>query len=129
MARANSTTADRVEDYGVALDRSSQLDGFTVNFVTITKSHDLAPILAALPTGKCTCPHWGYVLKGTVTFSDGEHEEHFGAGDAFYVAPGHLQSATAGTEYLQFSPTEEMKVVEATMMKNMQRMQQMPGSG
>jgi hypothetical protein len=31
MAKARSTTADRVEDYGVALDRSSQLDGFTVN--------------------------------------------------------------------------------------------------
>jgi len=59
MAKASSTTADGVKDFGVALDRSSELDGFTVNFVTITKSHDLAPVLTSLPTGKSTCPHWG----------------------------------------------------------------------
>lgn len=78
MAKASSTTADRVEDYGVALDRSSQLDGFTVNFVTITKSHDLAPLLAALPTGKCTCPHWGYVIKGRLIVRYDDHRRSSG---------------------------------------------------
>src|SRR5690242_1600164 len=89
MAKASSTTADQVKDFGVALDRSSELDGFTVNFVTITKSHDLAPILASLPTGKCTCPHWGYVTKGRVVVRYDDHEEILGPGDAFYMAPGH----------------------------------------
>ena len=41
MAKASSATAGKVADYGVATDRSSQLDGYTVNFVTITKTHDL----------------------------------------------------------------------------------------
>ena len=67
-------------------------------------------------------PAWAARSRSTLTFSDGEHEESFESGDAFYVAPGHLQTATAGTEYLQFSPTEEMKVVADTMMKTIQRL-------
>ena len=120
MAKACSTTADRVQDYGVALDRSSQLEGFTVNFVTITKSHDLAPMLAALPTGKCTCPHWGYVIKGRVTIRYDDHEEVLEAGDAFYMPPGHAPEATAGTELIQISPAAELAEVEAALMKSMQ---------
>jgi hypothetical protein len=44
-------------------------------------------------------------------------------GDAFYIPPGHLQRAEAGTEYLQFSPAREMAQVEQQVMKNMQEMQ------
>ena len=116
MAKASSATAERVEDYGVALDRSSQLDGYTVSFVTITKSHDLAPILAALPTGNCTCPHWGYVIKGRVVVRYDTHEEILGPGDAFYMAPGHAPEAEEGTELIQFSPTEQLAVVESAIL-------------
>ena len=115
MAKASSATADRVEDYGVALDRSSQLDGYTVNFVTITKSHDLAPMLAALPTGKCTCPHWGYVIKGRVVVRYDDHEEILVAGDAFYMKPGHAPEAEEGTELVQFSPTEQLRATMAVL--------------
>jgi hypothetical protein len=31
--------------------------------------------------------------------------------------------AAAGTEYLQFSPADELRPVAATIMKNMQQMQ------
>ena len=120
MAKASSTTADRVADYGVALDRSSQLDGYTVSFVTITKSHDLAPILAGLPTGRCTCPHWGYVIKGRVVVRYDDHEETFGAGDSFYWPPGHAPEADEGTELVQFSPTEQLAEVEAAIAAVMQ---------
>ena len=116
MAKASSTTADRVKDFGVALDRSSELDGFTVNFVTITKSHDLAPVLTSLPTGKCTCPHWGYVIKGRVIVRYDDHEEALGPGDAFYMSPGHAPEAEEGTELVQFSPTEQLAEVEAAIM-------------
>ena len=115
MAKASSTTADHVKDFGVALDRSSTLDGYTVNFVTITKSHDLAPMLAALPTGKCTCPHWGYVIKGRVVVRYDDHEEILGPGDAFYMTPGHAPEAEEGTELVQFSPTEQLAEVEAAI--------------
>lgn len=115
MAKTSSTTADRVSDYGVAIDRSSQLDDTMVNFVTITKSHDLAPILATLPTGNCTCPHWGYVIKGRVIVRYDDHEEVLEAGDAFYMTPGHAPEAEEGTELVQFSPADQLAEVEAAI--------------
>jgi quercetin dioxygenase-like cupin family protein len=63
------------------------------------------------------------VLKGRVTFTVEGQDEVMEPGDAFYVPPGHLQRAEAGTEYLQFSPAKEMAEVEAQVMKNMQAMQ------
>jgi hypothetical protein len=51
MATVSSHTADRVKDFGVALDRSSTVEGYTVNFVSIREAMDLAPMLASLPVG------------------------------------------------------------------------------
>jgi len=119
MPKASSATADNVADFGVAIDRSSKLDGYSVNFVTITQSHDLAPMLAGLPTGKCTCPHWGYVLKGRVIVRYDDHEEVLEAGDAFYMSPGHAPEAEEGTELIQFSPADELAAVEAAMVAAM----------
>src|SRR3954454_11120762 len=115
MAKASGATADKVADYGVAVDRSTELDGYTVNFVSITQSHDLAPMLASLPTGKCTCPHWGYVVKGRVIVRYDDHEEVLEAGDAFYMPPGHAPEAEEVTELIQFSPTDQLAEVDAAL--------------
>ena len=39
---------------------------------------------------RCDCPHWGYIFKGKVRFAyaDG-HDEVVGAGEMYYVPPGH----------------------------------------
>ena len=37
---------------------------------------------------------------------DGEHVVE--AGDAFYLPPGHIPKVEAGTEFVQFSPTEQL---------------------
>jgi ribosomal protein L16 Arg81 hydroxylase len=55
-----------------------------------------------------------------------DHEEVFGAGDAFYIPPGHTPRAEAGSEFVQFSPSEQLKAVEATIMENMRQMQSAP---
>ncbi|MBV8693027.1 MAG: hypothetical protein JO054_09675 [Actinobacteria bacterium] len=115
MAKASSATAETVKDFGVAVDRSSELDGYAVNFVTITKTHDLAPMLARLPGGNCSCPHWGVVLKGRVIVRYADHEEVLEAGDAFYMAPGHAPEAEEGTELIQFSPADQLAEVEAAI--------------
>jgi hypothetical protein len=115
MPKASSASADKVADYGVALDRSSELDGYTVSFVTITKTHDLAPMLASLPGGNCSCPHWGYVLTGRMIVRYADHEEVVEAGEAFYMAPGHAPEAVEGTELIQFSPSDQLAAVEAAV--------------
>ena len=121
MAKASSATTEKVKDFGVALDRSSELGEYTVNFVTITQSHDLAPMLASLSTGKCTCPHWGYVVKGRVVVRYDDHEEVLEEGDAFYMPPGHAPEAEEGTELIQFSPSDQLAEVEAALAKAMGR--------
>jgi len=120
MPSTSASTATKIADYGVAEDRSAELDGYAVNFVTIKQTHDLAPMLAALPGGNCTCPHWGYVFKGTLTVRYADHEETFQAGDAFYTPPGHAPAAEAGTELLQISPADKLAEVDAAIAAAMQ---------
>jgi hypothetical protein len=106
-------------DFEIAEDRSCQLEGFTVNFVTIRQDHDLAPMLASLPGGMCQCPHWGVMNKGRMTVRYADHDEVIEAGDAFYMAPGHTPAAEAGTEFIQFSPTDLLAATEAAIAKGM----------
>ncbi|MFN2569546.1 MAG: hypothetical protein ABR564_08100 [Candidatus Dormibacteria bacterium] len=110
-------------DHGPVEDWSGDADGYTINFVTFRQEMDHAPLFRGLPDDRCQCPHWGYVFKGTMTFRFADHEEVFEPGDAFYVPPGHSPVASAGCEYVQFSPKEELRVVSETIMKNMQPMQ------
>jgi len=57
MPKVSKLSASIVDDFGVAEDRHENLDGYTVDFVTIRQSHDLAPLLKGLPGGNCSCPH------------------------------------------------------------------------
>jgi mannose-6-phosphate isomerase-like protein (cupin superfamily) len=123
MPKVSKESAAQVEQHGPVEDRHEDLDGYTVNFVSFREDIDATPLLRGLPDDSCRCPHWGYVLKGRLTFRFADHEEVFEAGDAFYLPPGHVPSAEAGSEYLQFSPSEELRVVAAAMMRNMQEMQ------
>jgi len=123
MPKVSKESAAQVEQHGPVEDRHEDLDGYTVNFVSFREDIDATPLLRGLPDDSCQCPHWGYVLKGRLTFRFADHEEVFEAGDAFYLPPGHVPSAEAGSEYLQFSPSEELRVVAAAMTRNMQAMQ------
>jgi hypothetical protein len=111
-------------DHGPVEEWGEDVDGYTVNIVSFKADLDATPLLKGLPGDRCTCPHWGYVFKGRVTYTFDDHEEIHEAGDAFYVPGGHLQRADAGTELLQFSPSDELHVVEEALMRNMMQMQQ-----
>jgi mannose-6-phosphate isomerase-like protein (cupin superfamily) len=123
MPKASKESVTEVRDYGVAEDRTGDMDGYMVNFVSIRQDHDLAPMLSGLPGGRCPCPHWGYVLKGRMIVRYADHEEACEAGDAFYMPPGHTPAAEAGTEFIQISPSDQLQEVEAAVVKAMQQMQ------
>ena len=123
MAKVSRESASKIERHGPAEDRAAELDGYSVSFVTISEEIDLAPMLKGLPDDSCQCPHWGYVFKGRLTWRFADHEEVAEAGDAFYVPPGHAPKADAGSEFVQFSPAEELRLTEAAIMKNMQERQ------
>ena len=119
MGKASKETTPITMDVEIVEDRSCQLDDVTVNFVTIRQDHDLAPMLAVLPGGMCQCPHWGVMSTGRMTVRYGDHEDVFEAGDAFYMTPGHVPAAIAGTEFIQFSPTDLLAATEAAIAKGM----------
>ena len=67
------------------------------------------------------------MFKGRLTFDCGDHEEVFEAGDAFCLGPGHIPiGSELGTEYLHFSPADELQIVSETIKRNAQAMQE-PG--
>jgi hypothetical protein len=119
MPKASKDTTPTTMDFEIAEDRACELADFTVNFVTIRQTHDLAPMLASLPGGRCQCPHWGVMTKGQMTVTYADREEVFEAGDAFYMTPGHTPAAQAGTEFIQFSPTDLLAETEAAIAKGM----------
>jgi hypothetical protein len=109
---------------GPVVDRADQLDGYAVNFVEFRQDVDATPLLKGLPDDRCQCPHWGYVLKGNMTFRYVDRDEVYEAGEAFYTPPGHVPvKHEPGTEIVMFSPADELRATEAAMTKNMQAMQ------
>lgn len=118
-----SKESAKAEDHGPVVDHSHELDGYTVNFVSFRQDVDATPLLKGLPDDQCQCPHWGYVITGTVRYRRGEREEVFAAGDAFFLPPGHAPvGSDPGSEIVQFSPTNELREVQGVMAKNMQAM-------
>jgi hypothetical protein len=97
--------------------------GWTVAFESYTEDTDAAPLFKGLPNDQCQCEHMGYVMKGKVAFRTSDGEEVFEAGDAYYVGPGHTPVLSAGTEVIEFSPTEQLGRTMEVVMKNVGEMQ------
>jgi len=98
--------------------------GYTVAFETYSADADPGELFKGLPDDRCQSAHWGYVIKGKVSFKTADGEETFETGDAYYMPPGHAPAAEAGTELLQISPAGQLAEVEAAIAKAMQAGQQ-----
>ena len=125
VPKVSKESATQGGEFGPVVDRSDQLDGYTVSFTSFSQDIDGTPLMKGLPDDRCQCPHWGYVIKGKMTARYADRDEVFEAGDAFYTPPGHIPVTNEpGTEFVSFSPSEELRTAEAVMMKNMQAMQE-----
>jgi hypothetical protein len=98
MAKVSKQSAAQVDDHGPVEDRHEEVSDYTINFVSFRQDVDGTPLLKGLPGDSCDCPHWGYVLKGKLTYRFADHDEILEAGDAFYTPPGHIPLAEAGSE-------------------------------
>ncbi|MFI6847292.1 hypothetical protein OG535_34620 [Kitasatospora sp. NBC_00085] len=112
MPKVSKKTATQVQEFGPVVDRRAEMGGYTVEFVSFGADSDLDGPLQALPGGACQCPHWGYVIAGRMRYVFGDRDEVYEAGDAFYQPPGHRPYVEAGTELLQFSPTDQLARTE-----------------
>jgi hypothetical protein len=110
MPKASKQTASEHEVLEGYEGHFEHLDGgYTVGFESYSEDADLAPLLKGLPNDQCQCTHMGYVVKGKVAFRSSDGEEVLEAGDAYLVAPGHTPVIYAGTEVVEFSPTDELR--------------------
>ena len=119
MPKASKESASQTVDLGVMVTSMEELEGYTVEFTTFREDADATPVFKGLPDDRCQSPHWGYVVRGRLTFRYADHDEVYETGDAYYAPPGHIPVVTADTEVVEFSPTDafraSMAVVEANM--------------
>ena len=119
MPRTRKSEAPVTIDADAIEGRYVDLDGYTVSFETFKEDVDPAPLFTGLPDDRCQCPHWGIVVSGRIVFRYPDHDETFRAGDAYYGAPGHLPLVFAGSEVIEFSPTELLNQTMSVVAHNM----------
>jgi hypothetical protein len=101
--------------------RSTELNEYTVEFGSTRAGFTMGPeLFDGLPDQACQCPHWGVLLKGEfrVPFTDGRVET-VRAGEAYYLPPGHRFEVVEDCEYIEFSPTNQLKETYAIVARNM----------
>jgi mannose-6-phosphate isomerase-like protein (cupin superfamily) len=118
-SRESASETVEVEGYEGHMEKME--GGYTVAFERYTADADLSPFLEGLPNNQCQAAHWGYVIKGKVSFKSAGGEETFETGDAYYVPAGHTPMLYAGTEIVEFSPTEELDRTIEVVTRNMQQ--------
>ncbi|MDH4353381.1 MAG: cupin domain-containing protein [Actinomycetota bacterium] len=120
MSHSSREDAPDVETMPGFDGRYADLEGFTVGFEVYDEDADNAPLLAGLPGDSCPCRHWGYVLSGRAVYSyaDGD-DEVYQAGDAYVARPGHSAFLEAGTELVEFTPTDAHNATMAVVNRNL----------
>jgi hypothetical protein len=100
-----------IEVPGVEL-RMREVGGdMTTAFVRLAAGTDMRPALKGLAGDLCQCPHWGYLLSGRLKMHTSDGAETYEAGQSFYWAPGHAPEALEDSEYVDFSPSQELAAV------------------
>lgn len=81
-------------------------------YFTLAAGVDTTPLFQGLDGDACQCPHWGYVLKGSITTTDATGtQETVNPKDLFYWPPGHNVRVDSDAEIIMFSPQKEHTLV------------------
>src|SRR5262249_39624913 len=64
--------------------------GQLVRHIDLPPGADFTPLFVGLPGDVCQCPHWGYIVEGSihVRYADGSEDVNR-AGDLYYWPGGH----------------------------------------
>jgi len=112
-----------MESPGTVMRSQSGYGGMTVGFNEMPAGTDFTPLLQGLGNNSCHCPHWGYILEGSVKliYDDGT-EEVTKAGDVFYWQPGHTAIVEEDLKLIDFSPEKEFGELMDHINKKMAEM-------
>jgi hypothetical protein len=121
MPGLSRDTAPQVLETESMVIRSGPLGDHVAAFERFEEETRTDGLFDGLPGDRCSCPHWGYVFAGSITFRYADREETFVAGDAFYAPAGHLTTIAAGTEFLELSPADEHARAGEILRRNLGR--------
>jgi len=120
MPKVSRETASETTSMEGFVGRYEHLEGgYTVGFESYTSDADVAELFRGLPDDRCQSPHWGYVIAGKVAFRYADREETYDAGEAYYAPPGHTPCFFAGTELVEFSPTDAFGETIGVIVENL----------
>jgi hypothetical protein len=96
------------KDFGDA----TGLGRISCEYFSLSAGVDTTPLFQGLQGDSCQCPHWGFVLRGQLTTTNGHGSpETVKANDLFYWPPGHNVRVDADAEIVMFSPQHEHSLV------------------
>lgn len=110
--RASENEIDIELEVGDIVTRGEEWGGQLVRHLSLPPGADFTPLFKGLPDDRCQCPHWGYVVEGSINlrFADGT-EETSRAGDLYYWPGGHTGWTDEGVTFIEFSPAHELRPV------------------
>lgn len=110
---------------GTKMHLQDGLGGMAVGYNEMPVMPSTPNLLEGLPNDSCPCPHWGYMLKGSMHIRyDSGDEEVVNAGEVFYFPAGHIGWTEEEVAWLEFSPDQELKEVMDHVGRKMQEMNQ-----
>lgn len=109
MTKVSKEAMETIVDGPSFSARRVEWSGMTVAYEQASDAVDPTPLFAALPDGRCQCPHWGYVLEGEITFRYADHDEVVSAGEVYYAAPGHVPLVKRSAAIIELSRTEQLQ--------------------
>jgi len=101
-----------MEAPGTIMRALPEYGGMTVCYNELPKGTDFTPLLKGLSNDSCHCPHWGYVIEGSIMVKyDNGTEETVKAGEVFYWPAGHTAIVQEDVKLIDFSPSKEFSEV------------------
>jgi hypothetical protein len=97
---------------GPIVTRGEEWGGQLVRHLSLPPGADFRALFKGLPGDACQCPHWGYVIAGSihVRYADGT-EEITRAGELYYWPGGHVGWTDEGVTFIEFSPAAGLRPV------------------
>jgi hypothetical protein len=80
-------------------------------YFSLAAGVDTTPLFVGLAGDLCQCPHWGYIIKGRLRVWTADGASEFHQGQAFYWPPGHAPEALDDSEFLEISPTRQLRAL------------------
>lgn len=87
---------------------AGSLGTMSAEYFSLAAGVDTTELFQGLEGDLCQCPHWGYMLRGSITTTDARgQQETVNEGDLFYWPNGHKLKVTKDADFVMFSPQKE----------------------